>query len=394
MCQQRQPIRTFGGAIFVRIATPQVPADTHKLMVPELSAEFRALVENYQDPFLGQTLGNARAVESAELKGERAHVRVVLGFPVADYGPEFSRGLQAHIAAGGGPKNVDIELTSRITAHAVQRQLSPLAGVRNIVAVASGKGGVGKSTVAVNLALALQRHGARVGILDADVFGPSIPTMLGPAERPPGTTPEQKIVPAIHHGLEVISVGFFVDKGEAVVWRGPMVHRLLQQFLGDVDWGELDYLVCDLPPGTGDVQLSLSQLIPIAGAVMVTTPQEVSIVDVVKGIAMFEKVEIPILGIVENMSSYTCPACGHHDEIFSHGGGKRLAQEIGAPFFGEIPIDTRIRFGGDTGVPVILAAPDSENALRFMVLAERTAMKVAANVLSKPKRSPRLAVIK
>jgi len=192
----------------------------------------------------------------------------------------------------------------------------------------------------------------------------------------------------------VISVGFFVDKDEAVVWRGPMVHRLLQQFLGDVEWGDLDYLVCDLPPGTGDVQLSLSQLIPISGAVMVTTPQEVSIVDVVKGIAMFEKVEIPILGIVENMSYYKCPACGHHDEIFSHGGGKRLAQEVGTEFFGEIPIDTRIRFGGDAGVPIVLSSPDSENAALFMDLATKTAIKIASGVLSKPKRSPRLAVIK
>ena len=190
-----------------------------------------------------------------------------------------------------------------------------------MIAVAAGKGGVGKSTVAVNLALALARYGAKVGLLDADVFGPSIPTMLGTPEVPPAANKDSSIVPAIHHGLKVISVGFFVDKDEAVVWRGPMVHRLLQQFLGDVEWGDLDYLVCDLPPGTGDVQLSLSQLIPIAGAVMVTTPQEVSIVDVVKGIAMFEKVEIPILGIVENMSYYKCPACGHTDEIFSHGGG-------------------------------------------------------------------------
>ena len=173
-----------------------------------------------------------------------------------------------------------------------------------------------------------------------------------------------------------------------------MVHRLLQQFLGDVEWGDLDYLVCDLPPGTGDVQLSLSQLIPIAGSVMVTTPQEVSIVDVVKGIAMFEKVEIPILGIVENMSHYTCPACGHRDEIFSHGGGKRLAQEVGTAFLGEIPIDTRIRFGGDAGVPIVIASPDSAVSQGFMQLASTVALKMAATVLGKPKKSPRLAVIK
>ena len=269
-----------------------------------------------------------------------------------------------------------------------------LKGAKNVIAVAAGKGGVGKSTVACNLALALHRHGAKVGLLDADVFGPSIPTMLGAPEVPPSANKDSRITPAIHHGMNVISVGFFVDKGEAVVWRGPMVHRLLQQFLGDVDWGELDYLICDLPPGTGDVQLSLSQLIPIAGAVMVTTPQEVSIVDVVKGIAMFEKVEIPILGIVENMSYYKCPACGHTDEIFSHGGGKRLAQEMGMQFFGEIPIDTRIRFGGDAGVPIVISSPDSDNAARFMGLATQAALKIAGTVLGRPKRSPRLAVIK
>jgi ATP-binding protein involved in chromosome partitioning len=269
-----------------------------------------------------------------------------------------------------------------------------LPGVKNVIAVAAGKGGVGKSTVATNLALALRAHGASVGLLDADVFGPSVPTMLGPAEQPPSTTPEQKIVPALHHGIKVISIGFFTSKDEAVVWRGPMVHRLLQQFLGDVAWGDLDYLVCDLPPGTGDVQLSLSQLIPVTGAVMVTTPQEVSIIDVVRAIAMFNKVEIPVLGLIENMSFYRCPACGHHDEIFAHGGGKRLAAEIDTEFFGEIPIDTRIRFGGDSGVPIVVSAPDSEHAIRFLDIASRVALKIADRVLSQPKRSSRLAIIK
>jgi ATP-binding protein involved in chromosome partitioning len=312
--------------------------------------------------------------------------------PVRDRFQALARDLVAGIP---GVTAVDLKMTANVRAPFLGASREPaIPGVKHVVAVASGKGGVGKSTVAVNLALALARHGARVGLLDADVFGPSIPTMLGAPEVPASATKDSRITPAVHQGLRVISVGFFVDKGEAVVWRGPMVHRLLQQFLGDVDWGELDYLVCDLPPGTGDVQLSLSQLIPIAGAVMVTTPQEVAIVDVVKGIAMFEKVEIPILGIIENMSYYKCPACGHHDEIFSHGGGKRLAQEVGTQFFGEIPIDTRIRFGGDAGVPVIVASPDSENAQRFMDLATKAALAIAKGVLSKPKRTPRLPIIK
>ncbi len=347
------------------------------------------------DPVLEHDIVSYRIYRTAEISGDDALVRLDIpghAYPLAQR-KELASRVEAAVKALGA-KRVTV-IPEVVTAFLpAPSDKATLKGPKNVIAVAAGKGGVGKSTVAVNLALALARHGAKVGLLDADVFGPSIPTMLGQPEVPAQASPDKRIVPAIHHGLRVISVGFFVDKDEAVVWRGPMVHRLLQQFLGDVDWGELDYLVCDLPPGTGDVQLSLSQLIPIAGAVMVTTPQEISIIDVVKGIAMFEKVEIPILGIVENMSYYKCPACGHTDEIFSHGGGKRLAQEIGTSFFGEIPLDTRIRFGGDAGVPVILASPDSENAQRFMDLATKASMKIAATVLSKPKRSPRLAIIK
>jgi ATP-binding protein involved in chromosome partitioning len=347
------------------------------------------------DPALGHDIVSYRVLRGVEVSGDDVLVKIDL--PTHAYPTTQRRELAKRIEDALKPlgaRRVSV-VPEVVTAYLpAPSDKALLKGPKNVIAVAAGKGGVGKSTVAVNLALALARHGAKVGLLDADVFGPSIPTMLGAPEVPASASKDSRIIPAIHQGLRVISVGFFVDKDEAVVWRGPMVHRLLQQFLGDVDWGDLDYLVCDLPPGTGDVQLSLSQLIPIAGAVMVTTPQEVSIIDVVKGIAMFEKVEIPILGIVENMSYYKCPACGHTDEIFSHGGGKRLAQEVGTEFFGEIPIDTRIRFGGDAGVPIVVASPDSENANRFMQIASAAALKVAANVLSKPKRSPRLAVIK
>jgi len=358
-------------------------------------AAVRDALAKVVDPALGHDIMTYRLVRSVEVQGDDVLVRVDVpthAYPLAQR-RELTVKIEQQVKAAGA-KRVTV-VCEVVTAFApTPSDKAILKGPKNVIAVAAGKGGVGKSTVAVNLALALQRHGAKVGLLDADVFGPSIPTMLGTPEVAASATKDSKITPATHHGLRVISVGFFVDKGEAVVWRGPMVHRLLQQFLGDVEWGDLDYLVCDLPPGTGDVQLSLSQLIPIAGAVMVTTPQEVAIVDVVKGIAMFEKVEIPILGIVENMSYYKCPACGHTDEIFSHGGGKRLAQEVGTEFFGEIPIDTRIRFGGDAGVPIVISSPDSENAQRFMDLATKAALKVAGNVLSKPKRSPRLAVIK
>ncbi len=361
------------------------------LSEPKIKEALQAVI----DPMIEADLVSHRIYAGAEVLG--TEVLVKLEIPTPSYPAAARRELEKRVvdavkALGASKVTVVAKV---VTAYLpAPSDKATLKGPKNVIAVAAGKGGVGKSTVAVNLALALAQQGAKVGLLDADVFGPSIPTMLGTPQVPPQASADSRIVPAMHHGIAVISVGFFVDKQEAVVWRGPMVHRLLQQFLGDVEWGELDYLICDLPPGTGDVQLSLSQLIPIAGSVMVTTPQEVSIVDVVKGIAMFEKVEIPILGIIENMSYYVCPSCGHHDEIFSHGGGKRLAQEVGTQFFGEIPIDTRIRFGGDAGVPVVIASPDSENAKRFLDLATAVAVKVAKNVLSKPKRSPRLAVIK
>lgn len=355
----------------------------------------KEILSEVQDPELNKDIVSYRVFKSAEVSGN--DVMVHLEYPTHAY-PQKSRdalekSIETALTAGGASSvTVMSEVVTAYVPAPSEKLLLP--GTKNVIAVAAGKGGVGKSTVATNLALALHRHGAKVGLLDADVFGPSIPTMLGPPSQPAGTAGENKITPAIHHGIKVISVGFFVQKEEAVVWRGPMVHRLLQQFLGDVQWGDLDYLICDLPPGTGDVQLSLSQLIPMSGAVMVTTPQEVSIVDVVKGIAMFEKVEIPILGLIENMSYYTCPACGHHDEIFSHGGGKRLAKEIGQQFLAEIPIDTRIRFGGDSGVPIVLSSPDSERAQLFMELATKVAISVAAPILAKPKRTTRLAVIR
>jgi ATP-binding protein involved in chromosome partitioning len=347
------------------------------------------------DPALGKDVIKLRIVSNIEVQGSDALVTVDI--PTHAYPQVMRRELTARIEAALREKGAERVTVMPRVVTAYQPPPSEkalLPGVKNIVAVAAGKGGVGKSTVATNLALALRSHGASVGLLDADVFGPSVPQMLGPAEVPPGAAPDQKIVPAVHHGLKVISVGFFTSKEEAVVWRGPMVHRLLQQFLGEVAWGDLDYLVVDLPPGTGDVQLSLSQLIPVTGAIMVTTPQEVAIIDVVRAVAMFQKVEIPILGIVENMSFYRCPSCGHHDEIFSHGGGKRLAGEMQIDFLGEIPIDTRIRFGGDSGVPIVASAPDSEHATRFLDIASRVALKIADRVLSQPKRSPRLSIIR
>ena len=356
----------------------------------------KEVLSQVRDPGIDQDIIKYRIVKNVEVSND-GDVLVEVDIPTHAYPAALREELSTRIKKAlddAGAKSVAVKQSVVTAWQPPPSEKALLPGVKNIIAVAAGKGGVGKSTVATNLALALQAHGASVGLLDADVFGPSMPTMLGQASVPAGTTSDEKITPAIHHGLKVISVGFFVNRGEAVVWRGPMVHRLLQQFLSDVLWGDLDYLIIDLPPGTGDVQLSLSQLIPLSGSVLVTTPQEVAIADVVKGAAMFEKVEIPILGIVENMSFYECPGCGHRDEIFAHGGGRRLATEMGVELLAELPIDTRIRFGGDSGVPLMASAPDSENAGRFLELATKTALKVAERVLAKPKRSPRLAVIR
>src|SRR5262249_54950975 len=282
--------------------------------------------------------------------GDKARINVKLPSPAHPHRADIERGV-VEAARAAGAADVKLDISAEVSTRVGKPGGDRLAGVKNIHRGPAGKGGVGKSTVATNLALALRQHGATVGLLDADVYGPSVPTMLGEPDVPPGQQAGQKITPSVHWGIKVISVGFFVERDGAVVWRGPMIHKLLTQFIDDVEWGAVDYLVIDLPPGTGDAQLSLSQLLPITGSVGVTTPQEVAIIDVVKAVSMFRKVEIPILGVVENMSYYVCPACGHHDEIFARGGGKTLARELGAMFLGEVPIDAKVRHGGDAGRP-------------------------------------------
>src|SRR6476660_3900475 len=244
-----------------------------------------------------------------------------------------------------------------------------IPGVKYVIAVSSGKGGVGKSTVSVNLAVALALTGANVGLLDADIYGPNIPMMMG-VSKPPEQK-DGKIVPAESHGVKLISMGFFVPEDTAIVWRGPMVHTAIQQLFRDVLWGELDYLIIDLPPGTGDAQLTLTQLVPLTGAVTVTTPQEVALHDVRKGMMMFQKVNVPLLGIVENMSYYVCAHCGTREEIFSHGGGERAAEKLGIPFLGSIPIEPAIRAGGDSGTPIVVGNPDSPQSQAFRSIAEK-----------------------
>jgi ATP-binding protein involved in chromosome partitioning len=252
-----------------------------------------------------------------------------------------------------------------------------IPNVKQVIAVSSGKGGVGKSTVAVNLAVALALSGAKVGLMDADVYGPNIPMMLG-VTKPPEQQ-DGKIKPAESHGVKLISMGFFVPEETAVVWRGPMIHTAIQQFFRDVVWGDLDYLLIDLPPGTGDAQLTISQLVPLCGAITVTTPQEVALHDVRKGMMMFQKVNVPLLGIIENMSYFVCGHCGTRSEIFSHGGGKRAAEKLGIPFLGAIPIDPAIRAGGDSGTPIVVADPASSQAIAFQAIAAKLAERIRTN---------------
>jgi ATP-binding protein involved in chromosome partitioning len=359
-----------------------------------LPEQIRAALATVRDPATGNPLVGSGLLGDVEVDdGGNASLVVRLispGYPLRD---DLQRAIESALQPLG-LRSVAIEFDLRVPHKPPRPDLARLPTVKNIIAVAAGKGGVGKSTVSVNTALALSRLGAKVGLLDADIYGPSVPKMLGTPDRPPGTAAEGSgIAPAVYRGLPVMSVEFFVEPGNAVIWRGPMIHKLLAQFLEDVRWGDLDYLVVDLPPGTGDAQLSLCQLIPITGAVIVTTPQEVALIDVRKAINMFTKLEVPILGIVENMSHYRCPACGHHDEIFGAGGGERLAKEFDTEVIGRIPIDAKIAFGGESGRPVVEAAPDGPHAAAFVDVAARAALEASKRSATGPKRSSLLRTV-
>ena len=354
----------------------------------------RAAIESYADPYLHQTLREAGALRELTAADGGYVARIVLGLPVGGYQETFAAELGAHVRAAGQTAPLRVEVQSQIRVHAVQRPLQPLAKIKNIVAVASGKGGVGKSTVAVNLALAWARQGARVGVLDADIYGPSQPLMLGLAGEQPVSHDGKHIEPLKKHGVEAMSIGFLVDADQPMVWRGPMVTQALSQLLAETHWGELDYLVVDMPPGTGDIQLTLAQRVPVAGAVIVTTPQDIALADAGKGLKMFEKVSVPVLGIVENMSVHVCSHCGHVEHIFGEGGGARMAAQYGVRLLGELPLDVRIREEADGGQPTVLAAPDSPRAKAYFDMARRTAGALAGRPLDHSGVFPKIVVEK
>ena len=318
----------------------------------------------------------AEAVRAVGVDGAKVSVDLQLGYPAAGAIDVLVARVREALQADPAIESAAVSITSRIHVHKVQGTLGPLPNVKNIIVVASGKGGVGKSTVSANLALALQAEGAKVGVMDADIYGPSQPTMLGVHGKP--ASPDGKsIIPMQAHGMPVMSIGFLVEEDTPMIWRGPMVTQAMMQLLTDTRWEQLDYLIVDLPPGTGDIQLTLSQKVPVAGAVIVTTPQDIALLDARKALKMFEKVEVPVLGVVENMATHVCTNCGHEEHIFGEGGGARMAEQYHVAYLGSLPLDIRIREQADGGTPTVAAMPDSDLAARYREIARNAAGRLS-----------------
>ena len=329
-----------------------------------------------KDPDLGRDIVSLGFVKNLTIDGGRVTFSIELTTPACPVKDQMRDQAQAAVAALADVTDVDVQMTASVRPAVTPGSgRAPIPGIKNIIAVGAGKGGVGKTTVAVNLAVALARYGGRVGIIDADVYGPNVPIMLGLNARL--STEGKKIVPAEKYGIRVVSMGFLTDANAPIIWRGPMLHGVVRQFFQDVRWGELDYLVVDMPPGTGDVALSLTQTVPVAGAIVVTTPQTVALADSRRAVAMYRKLSVPTLGIIENMSYYTCSGCGRESDLFGRGGGESLAEELRLPFLGHLPIYEPIRVGSDTGVPIVIAEPDSPAAEAFRKAAERAAAQVS-----------------
>lgn len=346
------------------------------------------------DPDLKRDLVSLNMIKDVVIEKNNVSVTVELTTPACPLKNKIEQDcINAVKSEVKGVENVKINMTAKVTSHNDSKKNSILPGVKNTIAVASGKGGVGKSTVAVNLAVALAKDGAKVGLIDADIYGPSIPLMMGLTEKPKIYQDQetQKMLPLENYGIKLMSIGFLIDDNQAVIWRGPMASGAVKQFMSDVNWGELDYLIFDLPPGTGDIQLTLVQTIPLTGAVIVTTPQEVSLIDAKKGLKMFERVNVPVFGIIENMSYFIAPDTGKRYEIFGNGGGAKLAESLSTNFLGGIPIDPRIREGGDKGVPMVYDLPDTKESELIMEISRQLAAQVSINNLNTA--SPKVEIL-
>ncbi|HVB48705.1 MAG TPA: iron-sulfur cluster carrier protein ApbC [Burkholderiales bacterium] len=358
--------------------------------MPLSEAEVQSVLQQVVDPNTGKDLVTTRSAKNIKISGADVSLDVELAYPGKTQVEPIRRQV-AQALKSAGAANVSVNVYSKVVPHAVQRGVKLIPGIKNIIAVASGKGGVGKSTTAVNLALALAAEGASVGMLDADIYGPSQPTMLGITGRPESTD-GRRLEPMEGHGLQAISIGFLIDADTPMVWRGPMVTQALEQLLRDTHWRELDYLVVDLPPGTGDIQLTLAQKVPVTGVVIVTTPQDIALIDARKGLKMFEKVGIPILGVVENMSLYVCPKCGNESHIFGSGGAEKMCGDYGTELLGQLPLDIAIREQADSGKPTVVADPEGRVAGIYRAIARRCAVKIGESQKDLTAKFPNIVV--
>lgn len=355
-------------------------------------AQVLEAVSSLIDDNTGKPFVAAKAVKNIKISDAELSLDVVLAYPANSQHESVRQRFEAALAPLAGQRKLNVRVGSQITSHSAQRGVPLLSGVKNVIAVASGKGGVGKSTTAANLALALSAEGARVGILDADIYGPSQPLMMGLQGQRPETPDGKSLKPLESHGVQTMSIGYLVDADQAMVWRGPMVSQALQQLLNDTRWDNLDYLVIDMPPGTGDIQLTLSQKVPVTGAVIVTTPQDIALLDARKGVTMFQKVGIPILGMVENMAIHVCSNCGHAEHIFGEGGAARMAADFGVNVLGSLPLDMGIRLAADGGTPTVAADPDGKVAELYKAIARKVAVKVGEKAQDFSSKFPKIVI--
>ncbi|MEX0730855.1 MAG: iron-sulfur cluster carrier protein ApbC [Aquisalimonadaceae bacterium] len=354
-------------------------------------AQVEGALQGWTEPHLGKDLVSAGALKNVSADGGKVSIDLELGFPSKGIRQALTEAVERAVRGIDGVTAVTVNIASNIQSHSAQRGMSAVSGVKNIIAVASGKGGVGKSTTAVNLALALSAEGGRVGILDADIYGPSQPRMLGIAGKP-DSKDGKKLEPMVNYGVQSMSAGYLIDEETPMIWRGPMVTQALEQLLRDTNWQELDYLVVDMPPGTGDIQLTLSQKVPVSGAVIITTPQDIALLDARKGLKMFEKVNVPVLGIVENMSTHICSQCGHEEHIFGAGGGQKMADQYGVDMLGSLPLDIRIREQADGGKPTVIADPEGTLAQAYREISRRIAAKLSLQAKDFSSRFPKIVV--